>query len=251
MPRRKPLPIPDDFQMFDGWLDQLNILRRWRTDHKAPVDEMGAHCIPRSPEGTPEHRFQLLLGLMLSSQTKDPVTFKAMDNIHELVAPEPLSADSISKYTEEEVHDCIRSVGFHNRKSDYIQRATKIIKEEYDGDLPTEYNDIVALPGVGQKMAILALQIGYNKCVGVSVDTHVHRLTKRLGWRPEWKEPKKTSRYLTETIPEQEWHDINHVLVGFGQLVCDAKKPKCDICPIYSSCVSEDKRDIGDIEDIE
>ena len=93
-----------------------------------------------------------------------------------------LSVKTILKTPEKTLNQWIARVGFHNNKAKYIKKTTEILAEKHKGKVPSNYDDLIALPGVGPKMAHLVLQVAYNDVQGVSVDTHVHRISGRLGW---------------------------------------------------------------------
>jgi endonuclease-3 len=111
----------------------------------------------------------------------------------------------------------------------------KILKDDYEGDAPEDYIQLVKLPGIGPKMAHLYLQCVCDKVEGIAVDTHVHRICNRLKW-VESKNPEDTRKKLEEWVPKDKWMDVNTLLVGLGQTICFAKKPKCEECLIKDTC---------------
>ena len=130
---------------------------------------------------------------MLSAQTKDEVTSATMKTLVE----KKLSIDMVAKINEKELNELIAAVGFHNKKARYIKEATRIIVEKHKGIVPSNMEDLIALPGVGSKMANLLLQICFDKVEGISVDTHVHRIANRLKWvKPVTSTPEKTALAL-------------------------------------------------------
>lgn len=138
---------------------------------------------------------------------------------------------------EKELNGWIAKVGFHNKKAIYIKNATKQIKEKHNGIVPSNLKDLCALPGVGLKMSHLLLQSAFGKTEGISVDTHVHRIANRLKWvRKPTKNPDQTGLSLEQWLPRDKWHDINHMLVGFGQTICKPVGPRCWECPARSLC---------------
>ena len=109
------------------------------------------------------------------------------------------------------------------------------MKEKYNSDPPETYAEITSFKGIGPKMCHLYLQCCCNKVEGIAVDVHVHRISNRLNWTKS-KNAEETRKQLEGWLPVEHWVDINFVLVGFGQLICEAKKPKCDGCMIKDSC---------------
>jgi endonuclease-3 len=174
-------------------------------------------------------RFRTLVSLMLSSQTKDTENFKAMTRLIEF----GLTIDSILAVDNQQLDEMIRNVGFHNKKVLYLKRAALICKEQHAGDIPNTFEGLKALPGVGPKMAHLAMQSAWGEVLGVSVDTHVHRIAARLGWTRRAKTPGDTAAQLETLLPRERWSRANHMLVGHGQTICTPLKPKCDECLLF------------------
>lgn len=217
------------------WRTQLSFIREMRSKRDAPVDQMGAEkCY--DTQGLPEvRRYQVLISLMLSSQTKDQVTAGAMQRLRE----HGLSVDGILKMDDETLGKLIYPVGFWRTKVKYIKQATALIQQEFGGDIPNTVEGLIRLPGVGPKMAHLAMDIAWNQVSGIGVDTHVHRISNRLGWtKKETKTPEETRRALEEWLPRDLWSEINWLLVGFGQQVCLPVGPLCSVCLNQHTCPS-------------
>ncbi|XP_030901281.2 endonuclease III-like protein 1 isoform X2 [Melopsittacus undulatus] len=136
------------------------------------------------------------------------------------------------------VEKCYDSSAPPQNKVKYIKQTTAILKQKYGGDIPRTVEELVQLPGVGPKMAYLAMNIAWDSVSGIAVDTHVHRISNRLKWvKKETKYPEETRVALEEWLPRDLWREINWLLVGFGQQTCLPVKPRCteclnqDICP--------------------
>ncbi|XP_013923128.1 PREDICTED: endonuclease III-like protein 1 [Thamnophis sirtalis] len=222
-----------------NWEQQLANIREMRRERNAPVDQMGAGaCFDM--EATPEvKRYQILLSLMLSSQTKDQVTSAAMMRLRE----HGLTVDRILETDEEVLGRLIYPVGFWRNKVRYIQQTTAILKRDYAGDIPQTVAELVKLPGVGPKMAHLVMDIAWNNVSGIGVDTHVHRICNRLKWaKKQTKLPEETRQTLEEWLPRTLWSELNWLLVGFGQQICLPVRPRCseclnrNICPGSTKC---------------
>jgi endonuclease-3 len=170
-----------------------------RRSRDAPVDVIGAAALP-DPSAQPKvQRYQVLISLMLSSQTRDEQTAIAMRNLQSY----GLTVQSILDIPEGELEGLIQPVGFYKRKAGYIKKTTQILSDEYDGDIPSTINDLVKLPGVGPKMGHLCMSIGWDKQTGIGVDTHVHRIANRLKWvKRSTKEPEDTRRQLEDWLPK-------------------------------------------------
>lgn len=116
-------------------------------------------------------------------------------------------------------------------KAKYLQQTSKILVDKYESDIPNNIKELVALPGVGPKMAHICMATAWNQVTGIGVDVHVHRICNRLAWLPKaTKEPEQTRQALEEWLPMHLWSEVNHLLVGFGQTTCTPVKPKCAEC---------------------
>eukprot|EP01125_Pyxidicula_operculata_P015668 TRINITY_DN5342_c0_g1_i1.p1 TRINITY_DN5342_c0_g1~~TRINITY_DN5342_c0_g1_i1.p1 ORF type:complete len:357 (-),score=93.39 TRINITY_DN5342_c0_g1_i1:80-1150(-) len=217
-----------------NWDTIYKKIEEMRSKSIAPVDTMG--CASWTEGSTPEvGRYRTLISLMLSSQTKDTMTALAMKKLIQ----HGLNVDKILETDDDTLNDLISNVGFHNRKVVYIKKTTKILKEEYNGDVPTELEDVLKLPGVGPKMAYLFMAHAWDKPIGIGVDVHVHRISNRLGW-VQTDTPEKTRMALQAWLPQEYWgkSGINYLLVGFGQTICTPTSPKCDECTVNDLCPS-------------
>uniref|UniRef100_A0A0D3B4E3 Endonuclease III homolog n=1 Tax=Brassica oleracea var. oleracea TaxID=109376 RepID=A0A0D3B4E3_BRAOL len=222
----------------ENWVQVLEGIRQMRSSGDAPVDSMG--CDKAGSFLPPlERRFAVLLGSLLSSQTKDQVNNAAIHRLHQngLLTPE-----AIDKADESTIKELIYPVGFYARKATYMKKVAKICLEKYNGDIPSSLDDLLALPGIGPKMAHLILHIAWNDVQGICVDTHVHRICNRLGWvsRPATKQktssPEETRVALQQWLPKEEWVAINPLLVGFGQTICTPLRPRCQACSVAKLC---------------
>ncbi|XP_068824743.1 endonuclease III-like protein 1 isoform X1 [Capricornis sumatraensis] len=215
------------------WRRQLDNIRTMRSGKDAPVDQLGAeHCF--DPSASPKvQRYQVLLSLMLSSQTKDQVTAGAMQRLR----ARGLTVDSILQTDDSTLGALIYPVGFWRSKVKYIKQTTAILQQRYGGDIPASVAELVALPGVGPKMAHLAMVVAWGTVSGIAVDTHVHRIANRLRWTKEaTRSPEETRRALEEWLPRELWREINGLLVGFGQQTCLPVHPRCQACLNRALC---------------
>uniref|UniRef100_A0A5S6Q6T5 Endonuclease III homolog n=1 Tax=Trichuris muris TaxID=70415 RepID=A0A5S6Q6T5_TRIMR len=217
-----------------NWLSMLENIEAMRSGKEAPVDTSGCSRLSEPNANPKTKRYQLLLALMLSSQTKDIVTAAAMRRLKE----HGCSLENVLAMSEEQLGKLIYPVSFWKTKARMIKKTSRVLLENYDGDIPQTAKELCQLPGVGPKMAYLAVQTAWNRCDGIGVDTHVHRISNRLGFVPKvTKTPEQTRKALESWLPKQYWSSINELLVGFGQTVCQPRYPKCqsclnvDICP--------------------
>jgi len=174
--------------------------------------------------------FKILIATVLSLRTKDEVTAKASERLFQ-VADDPYKMLELS---EEEISKLIYPVGFYRRKARNIKEICKILVEKYNGKVPDSLEELLKLPGVGRKTANLVITLGFGK-LGICVDTHVHRISNRLGY-VNTKTPEETEFALREKLPKEYWIEINDLLVSFGQHICHPTSPKCSICPIKEYC---------------
>lgn len=249
-----------------NWQQIYELVRAMREKIVTPVDSMGCAMIPLTlhreydqitPLEPKLFRFQLLVSLMLSAQTKDEVNYKAM---RALVAycksvgfQDGLTVEAIMHIDEAKLDELIFSVGFHRRKAAFIKKAVVILHDKYHGDIPQTLEGLVELPGVGPKMAFLTLQAGWNLNVGIGVDTHVDRLAKMWGWvSKKCKNPEQTRLELEKWLPKQYWREINPLLVGFGQTICLPRGRRCDLCTLSKTrlCSNVDRSIIKRAENL-
>ncbi|KAK6465810.1 DNA glycosylase [Scheffersomyces coipomensis] len=239
----------------NNWSQIYNDIVNMRKLFMAPVDTQGCERMPNTinpniKERNPRtYRFQLLISLMLSSQTKDEVNYDAMMKLHhgmmELGHKEGLTLEAIKALSEAEIDTYINKVGFHNRKSVYIKKTCEMLEAQFNGDIPKTIEEIVQFPGVGPKMGYLLLQNGWNINSGIGVDVHLHRLAQMWGWVPKnSKSPEHTRLELEKWLPEKYWADINPLTVGFGQVICPSVASNCDICSLATKglCKSSNKK---------
>ncbi|XP_015434319.1 PREDICTED: endonuclease III-like protein 1, partial [Dufourea novaeangliae] len=217
-----------------NWEITLNNIKEMRKDRTAPVDEMGCHMCADPKASAKVSRFQSLIALMLSSQTKDQVTHAAMQRLNTYGC----TPETIADTPNDVLGKLIYPVGFWKRKAEYIKKTSIILIDKYEGDIPNTVKELCDLPGVGPKMAHICMQIAWGEVSGIGVDTHVHRICNRLEWAEKTtKTPEETRIALEKWLPKDLWKEVNHLLVGFGQEICLPRFPKCseclnkDICP--------------------
>ncbi|KAH9842465.1 DNA glycosylase [Rhodofomes roseus] len=232
-PRKRSRAIPRDLGLITSparWREVYVKIQEMRSGVVAPVDTMGAGAAQLGETIPKNQRFATLVSLMLSSQTKDEVTSAAVRKLREAVGGS-LSVDAVLATNDDAVSEAICKVGFWRRKTDYIKRTARRLQDEYDGDIPKTVDELCSLPGVGPKVAIIALHVGWKINAGVGVDVHVHRVTNRLGWhdRPT-KTPEETRSNLEGWLPEDLRPTFTKLFVGFGQTICLPVRPRCESC---------------------
>jgi endonuclease-3 len=179
--------------------------------------------------------FELLVATILSAQCTDKqVNGVTGDLFKKLKTPYDFASAS-----NETIEALIRSTGFFRNKAKNIKNCSKSLIENYNGQVPQNLGDLVKLPGVGRKTANVVLGSAFN-IPGIVVDTHVARISKRLGLTGN-SNPVKIEYDLMDIIPKKEWSDFSIQLVFFGRAVCKARTPACFTCPLYDLCESSDK----------
>jgi len=187
----------------------------------------------KNPESdtTPDRNpYEVLISTILSQRTKDVNTHKASKALFEKY-PEP---KDLAKAPIDDVKELIKSAGFYNVKSERIKEAARIIHEEYDDEVPEDIDKLLDLEGVGRKTANCVLVYGFGE-PAVPVDTHVHRISNRLGIA-DTKDPEETEKVLENKIPKKYWIEINRLMVEFGKNICQPRIPKCERCPLTEFC---------------
>ena len=176
---------------------------------------------------------ELLVATILSAQCTDVRVNKVTPA---LFAKYP-TALAFAEAEIEELEEAVRSTGFYRNKAKNIQGACRRIVTEYDGEVPANMQDLLTLPGVARKTANVVLGTWYGIADGVVVDTHVKRLSNRLGLTKETN-PVKIERDLMKLTPQEEWVDLSHLLIFHGRRICTARKPECTACTLNHLCPS-------------
>jgi endonuclease III len=211
-----------------NWEEVYSLTQEMRKTLPAPVDTMGCERLFDPAASARDQRFQTLISLMLSSQTKDTVTSAAVRRMQSEL-PGSLCLESILTVEPAVLDSMIGKVGFHNTKTKHIKLAAEVIRDKWDSDIPDSIAGLVSLPGVGPKMAHLCMSAAWGRTEGIGVDVHVHRITNLWGWH-KTKTPEETRKSLESWLPREKWHEINGLLVGFGQVLCTPVGRKCGEC---------------------
>jgi len=176
--------------------------------------------------------FQLLVATVLSAQCTDkrvnqttPALFKKYSN-----------PKKMAKADLKDIQRLVKSTGFFRAKAKNIKGLSNKIMEEFDGDVPSNLDDLIALPGVGRKTANVVLGHAFG-IPGITVDTHFGRLSRRFGWSKQ-NDPVKVEFEVSELIPEKEWTNLSQRMIWHGRRVCHSRKPACGACPLAKLCPS-------------
>ncbi|ADJ15612.1 endonuclease III [Halalkalicoccus jeotgali] len=179
------------------------------------------------------NRLELLIAVILSAQCTD-------ERVNGVTADLFSKYDGLEDYAnaaQEQLAEDISSITYYNNKAGYIREACAIIIEEHDGGVPDTMDELTDLPGVGRKTANVVLQHGHELVEGVVVDTHVQRLTRRLGITEE-RSPQKIERELMALLPRERWQAFTHLCISHGRATCTARNPDCSDCVLEDVCPS-------------
>lgn len=179
--------------------------------------------------------FEILIMTVLSAQTTDKTINGLRD---ELFARYP-DAEALSKAKQEDVEQIIRPAGYYHAKAKNIIAASKRLVAEFNGEVPDTIEKLTTLPGVGRKTANIVTNHAYHKTYGIAVDTHVKRLSIRLGFTNKT-EPEKIEQDLLALFDKKWWEHVNYLLISHGRAVCDARRPACDKCVLKERCISHE-----------
>ncbi len=198
------------------------------------IEEMfpDAHC-----ELHHSNPFELTIAVLLSAQCTDALVNKVTPKLFEKYK----TPQDYLDVTIEELQDDIRSIGLYRNKAKNIQKLSELVLNEYGGEIPKDRDELTKLPGVGRKTANVVVSVAYG-VPAIAVDTHVERVSKRLGickWKDSVLQVEET---LMKRIPKSLWGATHHRLIFFGRYHCKAQNPNCPECPLLSICREGKKR---------
>lgn len=201
------------------------------------LDRMGemfpdAHC-----ELNHSNPFELIIAVSLSAQCTDALVNKVTKDLFKKYK----TPQDYLRVPLEELQNDIRSIGLYRNKAKNIQSLCRMVLEEYNGEIPMDRDELTKLPGVGRKTANVVVSVAFD-IPAIAVDTHVERVSKRLGicrWKDSVLEVEKT---LMKRIPKDEWSVTHHRLIFFGRYHCKAQNPQCPSCPLLDLCREGKKR---------
>lgn len=179
------------------------------------------------------NNWELLVAVMLSAQCTD----KKVNEVTALLFKKYRALDDYISANSREFENMIRPTGFYRVKAKNILAAAGIIKEKFGGKIPQTMKEMLTLPGVARKTANVVLGNGYGVSEGIAVDTHVRRLSQRLGLS-QTDNPEKIEKDLMALVPKKDWFKFTYLLIDHGRAICTAKDPRCDLCPLSDICPS-------------
>ena len=174
--------------------------------------------------------FKILIGTILSARTRDEVTTAVIKALFSRFK----NPDELSRANLNDIKKRIKKIGFYNVKASRLKEVSQLIIKKYNGEVPSNLDDLLTLPGVGRKTANCVLVYGFKKAA-IPVDIHVHRISNRIGI-VNTKNPEETENVLQKSIDKKYWIRVNETFVTFGQNICLPIKPKCNVCQLTKMC---------------
>jgi endonuclease-3 len=195
------------------------------------IDNLEVPAVEKIAENSHENPFEVLIATMLSAQTRDAVTAAATARLFR-VARTPRT---IAKLSEKQIEKLIYPASFYRHKAKHVRETCRILVDRFGGRVPATMEELLTLPGVGRKTANLVLILSFKSPNNICVDTHVHRISNRLGWA-RTRTPGETEQALYKRTSQRWWPYINLYLVTWGQNVCRPIYPRCGACVIRELC---------------
>ena len=177
--------------------------------------------------------FRLTIAVLLSAQTTDAAVNKVTPALWERYP----TIEDLASAKAEDVSEIIHSIGFFRAKAAHCIGCAQMVLSDFGGQVPSNYEDLQRLPGVGRKTANIVMNAGFGIVEGIAVDTHVFRIAHKLKLSNA-KDPGKTEQDLLKLIPKELWEPVNHQWILFGREICDAKRPACGECFLADICPS-------------
>ena len=208
----------------------MNDLKKAKT-----ILEILRKMYPEAPKTYLHYRnpFEMVIATILSARAPDAVV--------NMVTPELFrkypTPKKLAKADLEDIRDIIKPCGAHLKKSQYIRDSARILVKQFSGDVPQTLEELMILKGVARKSANVILSVVFSIDEGVIVDTHIHRVTNRLGLSQE-KVPSKIEKDLMKTLPQEDWSDYARLVGAHGRQTCKPRRPRCDVCLLNKLCPS-------------
>jgi endonuclease-3 len=195
------------------------------------IDGMELPAIEKISESQAEDPFQVLIATLLSARTQDATTLAASTRLFKRAR----TPQAMAKLTVKQIETLIYPVSFYRNKARFVRATCELLVRQYGGRVPTTLEELVRLPGVGRKTANLVMILAFKSLRNICVDTHVHRISNRLGW-VRTRQPDETEQALYDSTDARWWPYINLYLVTWGQNVCRPVYPRCGDCVLADYC---------------
>jgi len=178
--------------------------------------------------------WELLVATILAAQTPD----KRVNEVTKVLFQKYRNVKDYAEADLSEMEEILKKINFYRKKAQRIKEIAKIIMEKYNGEIPKSVEELTKLPGIGRKTANMVLANALNIIEGITVDTHVMRVSKRLGLT-SYDDRNKIEKDLMGLYPKNEWFNVSNLFIAHGKRTCSAKKPKCDVCILKEICPSK------------
>jgi endonuclease-3 len=195
------------------------------------IDGLELPAVEKIAESSREDPFQVLIGTLLSARTQDATTAAASARLFARAS----TPEAMSKLTVKQIEKLIYPVSFYRHKARHVKETCRLLVEKFGGRVPGTMDELLTLPGVGRKTANLVLILAFKSAKNICVDTHVHRISNRLGW-VKTATPDETEQALYRAIEPRWWPIVNLYLVTWGQNMCRPVYPRCGDCAIAKWC---------------
>ena len=217
----------------------MRLIQVNKAKHVAPVmralakaiDGLELPAVEKISESSREDPFQVLIGTLLSARTQDATTAAASARLF----AKARTPETMAKLTERQIEKLIYPVSFYRHKAKHVRQTCRLLVDRFGGHVPQTMEELLTLPGVGRKTANLVLILAFKSAKNICVDTHVHRISNRLGW-VKTTTPDETEQALYTSTGARWWPIINLYLVTWGQNVCRPVYPRCTECVIARWC---------------
>jgi endonuclease-3 len=195
------------------------------------IDGLELPAVEKISESQEEDPFQVLIATLLSARTQDATTLGASTRLFRTAR----TPRTMARLTVAKIEELIYPVSFYRHKARHVKATCEMLVARFEGHVPATMDDLLLLPGVGRKTANLVLILAFKSRENICVDTHVHRISNRLGW-VRTKAPDETEQALYRVTDARWWPSINLYLVTWGQNVCRPISPRCGACAIRPYC---------------
>jgi endonuclease-3 len=175
--------------------------------------------------------FEMLVAVCLSAQCTD----ERVNKVTKTLFAKYNTPESFANADIHDIENLVHSCGFYKNKAKNLKAAGKKIMDDFNGEVPMTMDELITIPGVGRKSANVIMLEAFDNPQGIAVDTHVGRISKRIGFSNE-SDPQKIEKDLCKIIPKAYWKDVNHTFIWHGRNICSSQKPKCDTCPLKVYC---------------
>jgi len=198
------------------------------------IDDLELPAVEKIAEDSRKDPFAVLVSTMLSAQTRDPVTAVASARLFGRAR----TPQAMARLPVREIQQLIYPVSFYRHKARHVKETSRLLVARHQGRVPRTMEELLALPGVGRKTANLVMILSFKSLKSICVDTHVHRISNRLGW-VDTRTPEQTEQALYEATDARWWPFINRYLVTWGQNVCRPLYPRCAECVLFDQCARQ------------